>query len=259
MLAAMPRTPRVPAWMVVVLVSREMLVTGSARDGGGGGPDDRPPRSSASTRWRCSRSRSRAADPLRLLPRGFFRRRDVPAVDGDWRDRMVGRRLLLQGAGACWCAPMALSPRGPARRARVSQASRGRWINRILIWSDRPKLASGCSSVGRACACQAQGRRFETDHPLQISSRKSKRLATSRKNRDDRCVPPSPIHHPNSAAREKLRAYVITYRGSRCDCCPRRSAVKVCLVFRTSWAMCASCARNLERGLRNRARERHPP
>lgn len=28
MLAAMPRTPRVPAWMVVVLVSREVLVTG---------------------------------------------------------------------------------------------------------------------------------------------------------------------------------------------------------------------------------------
>jgi CDP-diacylglycerol--glycerol-3-phosphate 3-phosphatidyltransferase len=28
MLAAMPRTPRVPAWMVVVLVSREILVTG---------------------------------------------------------------------------------------------------------------------------------------------------------------------------------------------------------------------------------------
>ena len=28
MLAAMPRYPRVPAWMVVVLVSREILVTG---------------------------------------------------------------------------------------------------------------------------------------------------------------------------------------------------------------------------------------
>ena len=28
-------------------------------------------------------------------------------------------------------------------------------------------LESGCSSVGRACACQAQGRRFETVHPLQ--------------------------------------------------------------------------------------------
>jgi hypothetical protein len=52
---------------------------------------------------------------------------------------------------------------------------------------------------------------------------------------------------------------VIGYRGSRCDCCMRRSVIKVCLVFRTSWSMCASCARKLERGLRNRVEESHPP
>ena len=132
------------------------------------------------------------------------------------------------------------------------------WIpeqpNEMLDFSSLAYIA-----VALLYACQAQGRRFETDHPLQKNSRRLSRLATGRKNHDSSLIAPSPIHRPNSAVRETLRAYVITYRCSRCDCCPSRSAVKVCLAFRTSWAMCASCARKLERGLRNRVREAHPP
>ena len=44
-------------------------------------------------------------------------------------------------------------------------------INDLVLTSE---MASGCSSVGRACACQAQGRRFETDHPLQKPQRNQK-------------------------------------------------------------------------------------
>src|SRR5260370_22231966 len=80
------------------------------------------------------------------------------------------------------------------------------------------KPGGGCSSVGRACACQAQGRRFETDHPLQHSLCSSAHLARKRKKREPCSKSPSPINHPNLAAREKLQAYVITYRGSRYDC-----------------------------------------
>jgi hypothetical protein len=56
--------------------------------------------------------------------------------------------------------------------------------------------ASGCSSVGRACACQAQGRRFETDHPLHKSDSKNSYLDGSSQASQAASVSPSPTYHP---------------------------------------------------------------
>ena len=56
--------------------------------------------------------------------------------------------------------------------------------------------------------CQAQGRRFETVHPLQKSPPKFERLANRREKQLDRSRSSSLIHHPNSAEKENLQACV---------------------------------------------------
>ena len=98
MLAAMPRYPHVPAWMVVVLVSREILVTGlravSASRGRIVGAGFRQVQNGVAI--------DRAPRPphqLHLLPRGFLCRWHVPAVDGDRGDGVVGYRLFHQAVG----------------------------------------------------------------------------------------------------------------------------------------------------------------
>ncbi len=95
MLAGMTRAPRVPAWIVVVLVSREITVTGlravAASEGGVVIGADELGKYKMVLQAMAIEG---AADPLHLFPRGFFRRRDVYSLDRAGGQHMVRRRVL---------------------------------------------------------------------------------------------------------------------------------------------------------------------
>src|SRR5581483_1531756 len=56
-----------------------------------------------------------------------------------------------------------------------------------------------------ACACQAQGRRFETDHPLQSNPQKVQRIRRAGANREPELEGEGLTVHPRCAARRALR------------------------------------------------------
>ena len=101
MLAGMARTPHVPAWMVVVLVTREIMVTGLRAVAAAEGLIVAAEELGKYKMALQSIAIHGSADTLHVLARRFLRRRDVRAVDRDGGERVVVRRLLrARGRGA---------------------------------------------------------------------------------------------------------------------------------------------------------------
>ena len=157
MLAGMARAPHVPAWIVVVLVTREIMVTGlravAAAEGLIVGAEELGKYKMA--------LQAIAIHGLLIhytyLHIDFF----AAGMFTLWLSMGVS---IWSGVDYYVRVVVALRPK-PIATAAARGDLTGGW-RRIIRWIRSGGAESGCSSVGRACACQAQGRRFETDHPL---------------------------------------------------------------------------------------------
>ena len=139
MLAAMPREPRVPAWMVVLIVGRELAVTGLravavgegivlGRRGAGQVQDDLPD--------------VRPARPAAALPlprRRFLHRRNVLPLDLAGAQPVVGRRLPRAGHPPCDSSVPALPARSRSDAESSSDRKCSARCSNLVTWRYRSR------------------------------------------------------------------------------------------------------------------------